>query len=173
MPSRRTLLHGIATTGSVALAGLAGCSALAPGVQGYVQLKSIAGVTTENGSRREDSILRVQLSSPPGDGPPAVVQVSDEWIGRFENPREPVLSDDLHDDLRQAYDEVRYVVGVCSPAWADDEDERIGCFNVATTRENFDRVQVHQAVRASSDGTELAIHAVDGDWAFADDDDVN
>jgi|AntRauTorcE11898_2_1112593.scaffolds.fasta_scaffold12288_3 hypothetical protein len=168
MIPRRTLLHGIATAGTLGLAGLAGCSAFARGVEGYVQLKSIAGVTDRDGTRSEESILRVQLSSPPGDGPPELVQYSDEWFERFENPREPLVSDDLHEDLRRAYDDVRYVVGVCSPKWADD-DERIGCYNVATTRENYNRVQVHQAVRASSDGTSLTIHSVDDEWSFDDD----
>jgi hypothetical protein len=30
-------------------------------------------------------------------------------------------------------------------------------------------VQVHERVRASSDGTSLTIHSVDGDWAFNED----
>jgi hypothetical protein len=165
MVSRRPLLRGIAATGTAGLAGLAGCSAFAPGVEGYVQLKSIAGVTDEDGTRSEEVVLRVSLASPPGDGPPRLGQRREEWVARFENPREPVVSDALHDDLGRTYDDVRYVVGVCSPEWADD-DESIGCFNVATTRENYNRVQVHQAVRASSDGTSLTIHAVDGQWTF-------
>jgi hypothetical protein len=169
--SRRTLLHAIATSGTVTLTSPAGCSALAPGVEGHVQLKSIAGVTTADGTRSEESILGVQLAADPGDSPPQVVQASEEWVARFENPREPIASDEFHDDLRRTYREVRYVVGVCSPEWADD-DERIGCFNVATTRESFNGVQVHQAVRASSDGTALRIHSVGGDWSF-DDGDAN
>lgn len=166
MPSRRTLLRAV--PGTVALAGAAGCSALEPGVDGYVQLKAINGVTSASGTRSEETLLRVQLSSPPGDGPPQVVHENEEWSDRFANPREPVVLDALHQDLQDAYDEMRYIVGVCSPEWADD-DEEIGCYNVATTRGNFNRVQVHQAVRASSDGTSLTIHAVDGDWSFADD----
>jgi hypothetical protein len=38
--------------------------------------------------------------------------------------------------------------------------------NVATTRTNFNRVQVHSRVTASSDGTYLTIHSVDWVWEF-------
>ena len=161
MPSRRALLHAT----SVAAAGLlAGCGALQRGVDGYVQLKSIAGRYTEDGTRYEESLLRVGLSSPPG-GSPDVRRRSDEWADRFDDPAEPTVGEPLHADLRQAYEEVRYVVGVCSSEWSDD-GESVGCYNVATTRENFNRVQVHDRVRASSDGTSLSIHSVDGTWEF-------
>ena len=60
---------------------------------------------------------------------------------------------------------MRYVVGVTSPGVAD-EGESVGSYNVSTTRETFDRVQVADRVRASSDGTYLTLHAVDGRWTF-------
>jgi len=162
MPSRRAVLG----SGS-ALAGLAltGCSAFDRGVEGYVQLKSIQVVENADGRRTQRSILRATLSSPPGAEPPELTHRSDEWADRFDTPREPVVPDTLHDDLNRAYDAVRYVVGVCSPEWAHD-DEPVGCYNVATTRENFNEVQVHDRVRASSDGTYLTIHSVDGSWTF-------
>ncbi|WP_255151364.1 hypothetical protein [Halorarius halobius] len=161
MPSRRTLLW---TVGTASLAATAGCSALDRGVPGYVQLKSIEGVRTDDGTRHGESILRVTLSSPPG-GRPELSHVNDEWVDRFETPHTPTVSDALAADLSAAFDEVRYVVGVCSPKWADD-GEPIGCYNVNTTRKTFDRAQVHDRVRASSDGTYLTVHAVDGEWNF-------
>lgn len=161
MPSRRALLR---TGGAVVGTALAGCGSLR-GVEGYVQLKSIQGRATEDGRQFEESVLRVTLSSPPGEKPPEVTFFKDTWRDQFETPRRPTVSKSLHDDLRREYDTVRYVVGVCSPAWADD-DESEGCYNVATTRENFNAVQVHDRVRVSSNGTYLTIHSVDGQWTF-------
>ena len=160
MPSRRDLL---VTTGTVAGGALAGCTLFERGVPGYVQLKSVNGRDRSDGRRYEESILRVGLSSPPGEGPPEVRFARDEWASRFDDVQEPVVTDTLHTDLQRAYESIRYVVGVCSPEWADD-NERSGCFNVATSRENFNRVQVHDRVRASSDGMSLSIHSVDGQW---------
>lgn len=162
MPSRRSLIQ---TASVVAGGAFAGCTSLSPGVDGYVQLKSVQGRYSKNGQRSEESIIRVTLSSPSGAGPPELTFLSDEWKDRFDTPHEPMVSDGLHADLSQAYDSVRYVVGVCSPEWANDEESE-GCYNVATTRENFNRVQVHDRVRASSDGTYLSIHSVDGQWTF-------
>lgn len=163
MPSRRTLLLA---AGTLAGGGIAGYAFFNRGVDGYVQLKSVQGRYERDGNRFEESIVRVTLSSPPGEAPPEVTFLHDEWRSRFETPREPVVSDSLHDDLRRRYDTLRYVVGVCSPDWADSE-EPVGCYNVSTARENFNRVQVHDRVRASSDGTSLSIYSVDGDWTFA------
>jgi hypothetical protein len=151
---------------ALTVGGVAGCGQLLGGVDGYVQLQSIAGRYSDGGRQTEESILRVTLSSPPGTGPPQVDFLHDDWASQFESPQTPVVSDDLHDELQRAYETVRYVVGVCSPAWADSEDESIGCYNVATTRENFNRVQVHDHVTVSSDGTSLTIHSTDGEWTF-------
>lgn len=162
MPSRRSLIR---TASAVAGGAFAGCTSLSRGVDGYVQLKSVQGRYSENGQQFEESIIRVTLSSPPGADSPELTFLSDEWKDRFDTPHEPAVSDALHSDLSQAYDSVRYVVGVCCPAWADDKESE-GCYNVSTTRENFNRVQVHDRVRASSDGTSLTIHSVDGRWTF-------
>lgn len=162
MPSRRTVL---AAAGTTAAATTAGCSLVSRGSAGYVQLKSINGVRETSDGRAEESVVRVSLSSPAGEGPPELLYLADRWADRFETPRRPVVSDALAADLDVAYDTVRYVVGVCCPAWADDGED-VGCYNVATTRTNFDRVQVHDRVRASSDGTYLTIHEVDGEWEF-------
>lgn len=164
MPSRRTVPR---TVSALTFGSFAGCTQFFGGVDGYVQLKSIAG--RYSGSRRqtEVSILRVTLSSPPGAEPPSVTYLHDDWEAEFDSPRTPVISDDLHGELQRAYETIRYVVGVCSPSWAKSEDESVGCYNVATTRKNFNRVQVHDHVEASSDGTFLTIHSVEGDWTFS------
>lgn len=135
------------------------------GAEGYVQLKSIEGRYSEDGTRAEESVIRVTLSSPPGADSPELTFLDDEWADRFDAPREPVVPDALHDDLSRVYEKVRYVVGVCSPSWATT-GESAGCYNVATTRENFNDVQVHDRVTASSDGTSLTIHSTDGTWTF-------
>lgn len=159
MPSRRTLLRTVSLAAGGAFAG---CSSLRPSVSGYVQLKSIEA---RDGTGGFESILRVMLSSPPGASQPELTHHHDEWIDRFETPHDPVVSDTLHDDLTHAYDTVKYVIGVCSPSWGDSA-ESVGCRNDSTSREAFNRVQVHDRVRASIDGPTLSIHSVDGSWTF-------
>jgi hypothetical protein len=162
VPSRRAALRSV---GAATAVGLAGCSVLDRGADGYVQLKSITGVQVTEGERVDDSVLRVSLASPPGSAAPDVDSLAEDWTDAFETPARPVVTDETAAALDRAYDEVRYVVGVCCPEWADD-GEHIGCYNVRTTRENFNAVQVHQRVRASSDGTYLTIHSTDGQWQF-------
>lgn len=162
MPSRRSLLR---TVGTGAVVSLAGCLNSRERVDAYIQSKSITGVI-EDGTRREEvSIIDVDASYDPNDEPPDLVHLDDEWADRFPVPRMPFVSDALHSQLTERFDTVRYVVGTTSPEWAE-EGESLGSFNVATTQRNFNRVQVHNRVTASSDGTELTIHSVDGIWEF-------
>lgn len=162
MPSRRSVL---ATVSVASVGAFGGCSILSPGNEGYVQLKSIQATATVDGTSHTESIVRVGLSSPPGEEEPELSRLDDRWVDRFETPRTPEVSESLARDFDREFDDVRYVVGVCCPAWADPEED-VGCFNVATTRETFNRAQVHDRVRASSDGTTLTIHSVDGEWNF-------
>lgn len=161
MPSRRTVLGAVGT--GVALS-LSGCTGTADRVEGYVQLKVIDGLLKEPGRTEEVPILTVHASHENGE-PPELVHLNEQWADRLPVPRKPVVSDGLHDAFTDRFDAVRYVVGTTSPGWADDS-ERLGSFNVATTRENFNRVQVHTEVTASSDGSYLTIHSVDGLWEF-------
>jgi len=164
VPSRRALLRAATGGAAGAVAGLAGC--LGPDrVSGYVQLKAVVGVVVEDGVRADRTVLRVSLGSPPGGAPPDVDFRMDRWADAFASPRRPVVGPELADRLRRAYEQVRYVVGVCSPAWADD-GEPVGCVNADVAREAFDRVQVHDEVTASWDGSTLRIHDVDGTWTF-------
>lgn len=161
MPSRRTFLG---TVGLGLACGVAGCITGPRRVEGYIQFKSIAGVIERLGEYREVDIISVDASYEPSKTPPDV-SLSEEWADHFPAPQMPVVPISLDTALHEQFDDVRYVVGVTSPEWAE-EDETVGSFNVATTRENFNRVQVHTRVTASSDGTYLTIHSVDGLWEF-------
>jgi len=161
MPSRRTFLRAVGAGTSIALAG---CLNSTERVEGYVQFKLVDGLVEEQGRTEEVSIVQVDASHE-NDEPPEVAHIDEEWADRFPTPRMPVVPDPLHDALTDRFDAVRYVVGTTSPGWAEG-DESLGSFNVATTRENFNRVQVHHEVTASSDGTSLTIHSVDGLWDF-------
>jgi hypothetical protein len=166
MPSRRTLLGTAAAGCTLALGGCVSDLTDRRPVDGYVQLKAVVGVRERDGTRESIDVVSVTGSYEPNDEPPDAT-VAEAWADRFPVPRAPVVSDSLHDALAEAFDEVRYVVGVTSPEWADeDDDEAVGSYNVATTRRNFNRVQVHTAVTAGSDGTSLTIHSVDGLWDF-------
>ncbi|WP_178917860.1 hypothetical protein [Natronomonas gomsonensis] len=161
MPSRRAFLTTVGTAVPLALAG---CLDSAQRVEGYVQFKLIDGLIEEQGETTEVSIIHVDASYENG-APPNLVYLNEEWTDQFPIPRKPTVSDSLHERLTEQFDSVRYVIGTTSPEWAED-DESVGSFNVATTRENFNRVQVHTKVTASSDGTYLTIHSVDGLWNF-------
>lgn len=159
MPSRRTLLRTV----SVAAGGaFAGCSSFEPGVDGYVQLKSIEA---REGNNAFESLLRVTLRSPPGSSQPELTHYHDEWVDRFDRPHEPVVSDALHDELTRVFDTVKYVIGICSPSWASS-GESVGCHNDSTSLADFNSAQVHDHVSASINGTTLTIHSVDGSWTF-------
>jgi hypothetical protein len=134
-------------------------------VEGYIQLKSIIGLTRRSGDTEQTSILRVTASYEPNSAPQELGHLDENWADRFPVPRAPVVSDALHSAFTDQFDTVRYVVGTTSPQWAED-GESLGSFNVATTRTNFNRVQVHNEVTVSSDGTFLTIHSVDGLWNF-------
>jgi hypothetical protein len=144
---------------------LAGCTNSEERVDAYIQFKSITGVIEEGTRREEISIINVDASYDPNGEPPGLVHLNDDWADRFPVPRMPVVSDTVHRELTERFDIVRYVIGATSPEWAEN-GESLGSFNVATTRANFNRVQVHNRVTVSSDGTYLTIHSVDGIWEF-------
>ncbi len=120
------MLRGV---GAATAVGLAGCSVLDRGVEGYVQLKSIFGIDADNEDGSDEYVVSVRLAGSPDSEPPELTQHDDRWVERFDDPRRPVVSDALHADLEREYDDLQYLVGVCSPAWADD-GESIGCYNV-------------------------------------------
>ncbi|WP_120246944.1 hypothetical protein [Halopiger aswanensis] len=157
MPSRRTALSLLGTAG---IGAIAGCSSLGQQV-GYVQLKSIEVEYSEENKRHSKSLLRVSLSEPAGAEKPQVDWLDEEWSDHFETPHEPVVSESLDEAIQRAYDEVRYVIGVCSPSGSDE-----GCRNADTSRDDFNRVQVHDRVTASYRDSHISIQDVDGKWEF-------
>lgn len=163
MPSRRAVL---ATLSLAATSTLAGCSYFNRAT-GYVQGKSIEVVYREDGRGFAESVITVTLSEPAGAESPQLNWLHDDWADRFEAPRTPTVSEDLHDDLTAAYDSVRYVVGVCSPTWAEGNRD-IGCRNANASREDFNEAQVHDKVTASYDSPHIRVHSVDGTWPVGD-----
>jgi hypothetical protein len=161
MPSRRTI---IGSCGALALSGFGAWWWLTPAT-GYVQEKSIEARYREDNHLHSESILTVTLSNPPGSDSPQVNWLHDDWEGQFESPPTPEVSAALHQELQQVYEDVRYVVGVCSPSWGDEE-QATGCYNASASREDFNRVQVHDRVTASQTDAGIAIHNVEGTWSF-------
>lgn len=132
---------------------------------GYVQEKSIEARYREGNQLYSESVITVTLSNPPGSDSPQINWLHDDWQNRFESPSAPVVSESLHNELQQVYEEVRYVVGVCSPSW-DADEETTGCYTASASREDFNRVQVHDRVTASKTNAGLSIHSAKGKWAF-------
>jgi hypothetical protein len=161
MPSRRTVLGAL---GATAVCGFVGYSRL-DRATGYVQEKSIEVRYREDSRRYGESVITVSLSDPPGADPPQLDWLHDDWEERFATPQTPVVSDELHSDLQRTYEEVRYVVGVCSPSWGTDE-HRVGCRTANVTRNDFNRVQVHDRVTVTRTSPGISIHGVDGSWTF-------
>lgn len=163
MPSRRDTLAALGAGSFVVLAGCAGLTA----PTGYVQMKIIDGMTTTERGPTRKSILRTSFGSDHTDGEIRAF-VSDRWADGFSNPRRPTVSEELHQRITSAYDDVRYLVGVCTERWADDPDETHGCYNAETSREDFNRCQVYDTVRASYGDGSLDIHEVEGTWTFTE-----
>lgn len=154
MPSRRRFLLAGATT----VGGLAGCATL-DGAAGYVQYKGIVGARRDSGRTRRESVLRVTLGDPAAPAPANVDHLSDRWADRFRSPAAPTVSDGLHGELLAEYDDVTYLVGVCSPSWRDGSHGR-GCVNAPASRDDFNRVQIYDRVRASLRDDRLAVLSV-------------
>lgn len=173
MPSRRTLLS---TVSAAATGAVAGCISLPsdPSVDGYVQLKSIQAWKrdSEDGELFRDAILEIWLTNQ--DPQESELDIlDDEWADRFDAPLEPVVPDELHDDLVQSYEIVQYTVGVCSEEWGDryqdpeaDDGTDIECHNAPVSREEFNTAQLFDHVRASYENHELSIHSREGEWSF-------
>lgn len=163
MASRRTIVGSL---GCAALSGLGGWWWLTPTpATGYVQEKSIEARYREGNQLHSESIITVTLSNPPGSDTPRLNWLHDDWHGQFETPSTPVVSETLHRELQQTYEDIRYVVGVCSPSW-DDKDQTAGCYTASASREDFNRIQVHDSVAASRTDTGISIHGVKGTWSF-------
>ncbi|GKZ13172.1 hypothetical protein [Haladaptatus sp. T7] len=157
MPSRRDVL----TTISACAAGgaLAGCSALAA-VGGYVEKKQITGTRRQNGGLRDETVVSVELSELADD---PVVSVAERWVQRFPDPKRLRISETFDDRLRDEYESLGYVVGVCSPDWSSGSDS-VGCYTAPTGRDDFNRAQVGDRVRASYSNSKIRIRSNEGTW---------
>jgi hypothetical protein len=146
MPSRRSIIASIA---GAALSGFGVWYWFgSESATGYVQEKSIETRNREDNQLYSESIVTVTLSNPPGSGSPQLNWLHDDWESHFDSPNSPGVSEDLHQELQRAYEDIRCVIGVCSPAWGDEQQET-GCHNAPTSQENFNQVQVHDRVTAS------------------------
>jgi hypothetical protein len=123
---------------------------------GYVQVKAVLG--RRNGTTRD--VIQVQLGDPESKGVIDGV-VRDRWADRFEDPKRPTVPAALHEDLESYYEDVTYLVGVCSDDWPDTY-----CNNAQADREDFNRVQVYDRVRAAMEDSEIEIYGVEGTWTF-------
>ncbi|KZN25434.1 hypothetical protein A4G99_02780 [Haladaptatus sp. R4] len=155
MPSRRAVLASLSA--AVVGGGLAGCSAFAS-VGGVVRNKEITGKRRTSGGLRDETIVSVGLTKS-SDEP--IMDVAKEWADRFSNPGELHVSTTLNDLLRDEYEEFGYVIGVCSKDWSGGGD-RIGCYTASTRREDFNRAQVGDHVKASYSDSSIEIHGVEG-----------
>ena len=156
MPSRRDVLAAL-VAGS---AGLSGCltstSESAGSVSGYVQLKSIEGWRPDGSN---EAVLDVAFD----DREERVNgHVYEPWTDYIDEPNQPIVSETFHDELRRTYDQVWYVIGVCSEQW--ETGDSTGCRNDFTDRENFNQSQVYDRVKASylEEEEHLEIHDVIG-----------
>jgi hypothetical protein len=152
MPSRRAMLSALAAGAAGALAG---CNEPMTAT-GYVQLKAVKG--RRNGTTRD--VIQVQLGEPESKG---VIDgfVEERWADRFEDPKRPTVSAALHEDFESYYEEVTYLLGVCSNDWPDAY-----CNNASADREDFNRVQVYDEVRAAMADSGIEIYGVEGTWTF-------
>jgi hypothetical protein len=157
MPSRRDVL----ATLSVCVAGgsLAGCSALGA-AGGYIETKEITGKRRQKGGLRDETVVSVGVADLADD---PVITVAKGWATQFTDPNRLQVSSKLHDRLMDEYEQVGYVVGVCSPDWSSGSDS-FGCYTGTTHRDDFNRAEVGDRVQASYSNSNIEIRSVDGSW---------
>ncbi|WP_152423209.1 hypothetical protein [Natrinema versiforme] len=125
-------------------------------VSGYVQLKSIEGWRLDGSN---ETVLDIAYS----DREESVAgHVYEPWTEYVDDPDRPTVSETFHDELRQTYDQLWYVIGVCSDQW--DTGDSTGCRNDFTDRNNFNQAQVYDRVEASysKEDEYIEIHDVTG-----------
>ena len=157
MPSRRDVLTSL----SVAVAGgsLAGCSAF-DSVSGYVHKKKITGKRRTSDGLRRETIVSVGLRKSNNE---PIMDVAERWADRFSQPDQLHVSTALHELLQKEYEEFSYVIGVCSEDWSGG-GESVGCYTAPTSRDDFNRAQVGDRVRARYSNSTIEIHSVEGKW---------
>jgi len=162
VPSRRTVIRSL---GVSVLPLIAGCSSANffgnQGVTGHIELKQIRVETALEEGLPEGRILTVKRLKQ-DDGTPYIdVGLADAWADDFENPRHPVVSDELATTLEESYESVRYYLGVESPAW--DTKQTGDNYNAWASRQDFNQAQVSEQVRVtkSQSPPRIRIHSVE------------
>ncbi len=157
MPSRRDVLATLSAC--VAGGSLAGCSALGA-AGGYIESKEISGKRRQKGGLHDETVVSVGLSDLADD---PVITVAEQWATQFTDPTRLQVSSALHDRLTDEYEEVGYLVGVCSPDWSSGSDS-FGCYTGTTHRDDFNRAEVGDRVQASYSNSNIEIRSVEGSW---------
>jgi hypothetical protein len=135
--SRREVLA--TSCAALASTGIAGCSRLDPGPAktGYLQLKTVTLRWGHDGRTYEDQPLRVLFG---GDGERIDARYDPDFLGdAVSAPDDIIVGENLHRELGGRF-EVNYLLGFCGEDFTND-DERIGCRNTRTSRDDFNRVQ--------------------------------
>lgn len=150
MPPRRTVLSSLVG----GIIGVSGC--VSPnGVPGYIFSKSIEG---RERNESFEHVLGVGLT-----GPNREIEsgVSDRWEGYVDDPKAPTISGSFHEKLHREYHEVRYMARFCSEQLHGDS---YGCIRDFVDREDFNRAQVDDRVRATylDERDRIEIHSVIG-----------
>ena len=156
MVSRREVL----TTSGAALAstGIAGCGRLDLGSAktGYLQLKIVALRWGHDGRTYLDQPLRVLFG---GDGERIDVRYDPDFLGDAVGaPKDIVVSENRQRELGGRF-EVKYMLGFCGEDFAND-DERVGCRNAWTSRDDFNRVQFGDRAEVGLSNEQFEVHSV-------------
>ncbi len=146
---------------SVAVAGgsLAGCSAFAS-VGGYVREKTITAKRRTSDGLHDETIVSVGLRK--SDNEP-IMDVAKRWADHFSHPDQLHVSTALIKHRQDEYEALDYIIGVCSEDWSGGGDS-VGCYTAAAKREDFNRAQVGDRVKASYSNSVIEIHSVEGKW---------
>jgi len=164
MVSRREILA--TSCAALASAGIAGCSRADLGLAktGYLQLKTVTLRWGHDGRTYQDRPLWLLFG---GDG--------DRIDGRYDPdflvdavgaPDDVVVGEDRHRELGGRF-EVKYGLGFCGEDFADD-DERIGCRNTWTSRDDFNRVQFGDRAEVGLSNDRFEVHSVSEDEVRTD-----
>ncbi|WP_158293428.1 MULTISPECIES: twin-arginine translocation signal domain-containing protein [unclassified Halorubrum] len=129
MPSRRNFLAGVSVVGAV---GVAGCVSSVDTTTGRVFVKSInVEATASDGNATRIDLLTVlfERSENVLHG-----QYDPEYVGSAFDDRTVTVSDSLHENLKNRFGDVRYLVNV-APVGGNE-----GPVNVAATRADFNEL---------------------------------
>jgi len=150
--NRRTY---VATGVAVTATGMAGCQSrlwgeTVDGTSPWVQ--NIDVLWEHEGTQFDVTLLTARF-----DGDATVYgEVATEVEGVVASLTDIRVAEELHDDLQDAFDEVRYLVGFC---WDDTDGE--ACTNPTVSRDTFNAVQFNDRVDIRVRNADVEIRDVD------------